>query len=738
MKRMLRIFMSVIWLAYLASASAVERFVPYGGTLNYSNIQAAVTASQAGDIVRVQPGTYSAFTFRNVDITVTSIAPGDSNVVQTTIIQGDGTRSTVSFAVGQTTNTLFTGFTVRGGGGTVYLTSYLVGGGIYCLQSSPRIVGNIIEENHLPMGSTNLFSLGGAISCWEASPRIERNIIRNNSADFGGAILSLAGKPLIQDNWFYTNSASAGAVAYLSDTGTFLNNTLWENLPDNLYVDSTTLVANNIIANSSIATGMTVFGGSGDLPWFQNNDVWEESGTQIQLFIESGTNFVAIATNLTGVNGNISADPLFVNATNADLNLFMTSPCINAGDFIGLRSTNEVDITGASRIFALRVDMGASEFRGVRNFPPLANAGPDQTINLKPGQAVTLNGTNSIDPDGDALTFKWLQTMGPAVELFVTNGQALFIPALLGEYRFQLIVNDGVLDSTPDHVRIVVTNLPPIASAGFGRNLPIVPEVLVLDGSHSLDPEGAPLEYQWQQIAGPLVALSDSTSPRPSFRPVEAGKYEFELTVQDEFSTSPPERVRFYLGQVPPVANAGLTRYAGRVQIILDGSGSFAPNSTAPLEYSWRQISGPTAILTPTNIARPTVRGFAQTTAVREMQFELVVRADGLTSDPAIVKVIIVPTWNNATISHLNPPFNTNRPTVFAFGGGNCDTGGSISCPSSWLAAANVFTGSYSRDSSSTTSDPRYFGYGEQLIVALSAAAPAYDQTIQTMGFSTG
>ncbi|MBC8096629.1 MAG: hypothetical protein H7Y43_12540 [Akkermansiaceae bacterium] len=120
------------------------------------------------------------------------------------------------------------------------------------------------------------------------------------------------------------------------------------------------------------------------------------------------------------------------------------------------------------------------------------------------------------------------------------------------------------------------------------------------------------------------------------------------------------------------------------------------------------------------------------------MQFELVVRADGLTSDPAIVKVIIVPTWNNATISHLNPPFNTNRPTVFAFGGGNCDTGGSISFPSSWLTAANVFTGSYSRDSSSTTSDPRYFGYGEQLIVALSAAAPAYDQTIQTMGFSTG
>jgi hypothetical protein len=738
MRRIFRLSAGVLWLATMSQAWAAERFVPHGGTLNYPTIQAAVTASAPGDVVRVQPGVYNEnITFQALDITLTSIDPSDSNVVQTTVIQGNGARSVVFFAAGQTTNTLFTGFTVRGGGGIVF-SGYLVGGGIYCYQSSPRIVGNIIEENHLSQTNANLLSLGGAISCWEASPRIERNIIRSNSAYAGGAIVSIEGRPLVQDNWIYDNSAQAGAAAFLSDRGTFLNNTLFENYPDNLYVGTTGLVANNIIANSSEAIGVIANSEPGKLPWFQYNDVWQPYGTEILSFFQSGTNTSVISSSLTGTNGNISADPLFVNAANFDLHLSLESLCINAGDLLGLRSTNDLDIDGGPRIFALRVDIGASEFRGDRNFPPIANSGSDQTIRLKSGQAVLLNGSGSMDPEGALLTFKWLQTAGPAVALQAAGENASFTPTNLGEYWFELVVSDGVYDSTPDEVRIAITNSPPITSAGFGQSLAIIPEVLTLDGSHSMDPEGDSLVFHWQQTAGPSVAISDVRSSRPVFKPAGPGKYEFELTVSDDFSASPPDRVTFYLGQVHPVANPGPTRYAGRIQITLDGSRSFAPNSSASLEYSWRQISGPAALLLPTNAPRPVLRGFTQTTTAREMEFELVVSADGLSSEPATVKVIIVPAWNNNAISQVNPPFNTNRPSVFGFSGGNCDTGSAMSFPSSWLAAANVFTVSYSRDATSPTSDPRYFGYGDQLIVLLSAAAPAYDQPIQTIGFSTG
>ena len=51
--------------------------------------------------------------------------------------------------------------------------------------------------------------------------------------------------------------------------------------------------------------------------------------------------------------------------------------------------------------------------RGVS--PPVANAGPDQ-IGI-PAGTVTLNGSGSYDPNGEALTYQWVQEGGPAVAL---------------------------------------------------------------------------------------------------------------------------------------------------------------------------------------------------------------------------------------------------------------------------------------------------------------------------------
>jgi hypothetical protein len=91
------------------------------------------------------------------------------------------------------------------------------------------------------------------------------------------------------------------------------------------------------------------------------------------------------------------------------------------------------------------------------NHPPVANTGPDQTVTA--GETVTLNGAGSSDLDGDSLTYSWSQTAGPDVSFdFTAPNPAFTAPEVDTEttLTFQLIVNDGSLDSEPATVNIII------------------------------------------------------------------------------------------------------------------------------------------------------------------------------------------------------------------------------------------------------------------------------------------
>ena len=231
------------------------------------------------------------------------------------------------------------------------------------------------------------------------------------------------------------------------------------------------------------------------------------------------------------------------------------------------------------------------------NSPPVANAGADQSVFV--GQTVTLNGGSSSDVDGDALTYHWALTSVPAGSAAALSDAAAVAPTFVvdrpGTYIAQLVVNDGVADSTPDTVTISTLNSAPVANAGPDQSAPVGATV-VLDGSGSTDADFDALTFHWAfttRPAGSAAALSDPLATSPSFTIDRAGTYVVQLIVHDGSVESAADSVTISTLNSRPVANAGADQSALLGALVtLDGTGS-SDVDFDPLTYRWAIIARP-------------------------------------------------------------------------------------------------------------------------------------------------
>ena len=244
-----------------------------------------------------------------------------------------------------------------------------------------------------------------------------------------------------------------------------------------------------------------------------------------------------------------------------------------------------------------------------KNNAPVAVAGPDQNVLV--GATVELDGSGSVDTDGDLLTYSWSITSKPAgstAQLSYTDGVAddpapTFVADVAGVYVIGLVVGDGKTSTTPASVTVTAAlgNVPPVASAGDDVST-VVGTTVNLSGALSSDANvGDTLTYAWTLVSRPAGSVAAPVNPSnatATLTPDVAGLYVVELVVSDGMLSSAPDSVVVTAGDpnvnLAPVANAGPRQRSVAIgqTVTLDGSKSYDPNGTA-VTYTWKFKSKP-------------------------------------------------------------------------------------------------------------------------------------------------
>ncbi|MGR9085796.1 MAG: DUF7948 domain-containing protein [Gammaproteobacteria bacterium] len=268
------------------------------------------------------------------------------------------------------------------------------------------------------------------------------------------------------------------------------------------------------------------------------------------------------------------------------------------------------DFNGSDDAFVAKFDFSPQE----QNEAPVADAGPDQTVNA--GINVMLNGSASHDPDDapEPLTYSWVQTSGPTVVLTGASAvQPSFVPFSPGIYVFRLVVFDGEAGSPPDSVTVTVNDAAyvSIQAPNGGEVWNEKTRQTIQWGSHNIDSNERMSLYlsvdrgvTWKKIA---------SSKNGSAKNWKIAKNRYlsrqaliKICVKQNESICDVSDSVFTINKAP-VADAGIRqKVMTGSAVVLDGSASHDDdNGPSAISFRWRQLSGPLVVLSGDATAAP-------------------------------------------------------------------------------------------------------------------------------------
>src|SRR5438128_7306021 len=264
------------------------------------------------------------------------------------------------------------------GGSPTIVSNTIVncGDGIICNSGRSDILGSPVIRGNAIIGCS-----GGAIGlAFTGTPLVEGNVMEDNA---GGIGMGSAGAPVIRNNIIRRNRGDGIGMGNYSDPNILqnliignvgngiswlvpeggrgpwiVNNTIVDNggagIAANGY-DGASRIVNNVIVGSPALW----VGDFNDInpPVIEFNDVYSAASNA----------YSGLITNLTGIAGNISADPFFTCQPGDDFHLLADSPCIDSGTNLTALLSG-TDLSGRARTLVVhnnrqgQVTVGAFEF----------------------------------------------------------------------------------------------------------------------------------------------------------------------------------------------------------------------------------------------------------------------------------------------------------------------------------------------------------------------------------------
>lgn len=261
-------------------------------------IAAAVAATSPGDTILISNGTYNEHSILLTKaITLISV-----NGYATTIVDGQNLGGIFQIDLLDTNKVTIAGLTIKRGtvgGGWA--------GGIRRFAGRLEVYNCLFEQNYANGGVIDARGGAGYTLLEPEKARVTDCVFRNNSAENFAGVLGVT------------------AVRCL-----FYGNTGWNN---------------PVVIGASYATNCTAYNNTGGVlgnPWttggatastLVNCILWGNSGYNGQQIDGTASATVAYSTVQGGFagTGNLSSNPLFVNAASGDFHLQVASPAVNAG-----------------------------------------------------------------------------------------------------------------------------------------------------------------------------------------------------------------------------------------------------------------------------------------------------------------------------------------------------------------------------------------------------------------------